>query len=281
MEQLAERLDKLQTEFADARIPTDQPGFYEEFQFVRRESKDPTYLDNYARFVQWQPYSDSYLWKAEEIIHVVAAELQHAMQVDGSAAAYDEIPVVMARILEREGVWSYVVHGAVTITFPISSGFAPYSFRAVDTEANSLKARGYTWLFAPPFQVVDLAIISQNYPDPVSHFLPKIILEKDTETTVGDPAEILTAGAIEEFRAEGLSLDEGLDRLVPGFRSRFAPDFPACKFSRNEAEFTFVPMRVVPTETPLEQITKFVSKGRSAMHIYDHDIRPRLLKEIA
>lgn len=281
MTQLAEPLQKLQKDFTDARIPTDQPGFYEDFQFIRRESKDPTYLDNYARFVQWQPYSDSYLWKAEEIIHIVGAELQHAIQLDESAAAYDESPLVMSKILEREGIWNYVVHGAVTITFPIASGFAPYSFRAVDTESNSLKARGYTWLFAPPFQVVDLAIITQNYPDPVSHFLPKIILEKDAETTVGDPEEILALPAIEKFRAEGVSLEDGLARLTPGFRSRFAPDFPAHKFARNDAEFKFIPMRVVPNDTPLEQFTKFVSKGRSAVTIYDKDIKPRLLKEIA
>lgn len=279
MVELAERLQALQKEFEDARIPTDQPGFYEDFQFVRRESKTPGYLDNYARFVQWQPYKDSYLWKAEEIIHVVGAELQHAMELENCAAAYDESPLVMSRILEREGVWNYVVHGAVTISFPISSGFAPYSFRSLDPDNNAIKARGYTWIYAPPFQIVDLALITQNYPDPIQHFLPKIVLEKDAEATVGEPEEILNSVAIEKFHAEGVSLEEGLSRLAPGFR-KFQEDFPAYRFVRDEVEFKFIPMRVVPNETPLEQFTKFVSKGRSAVTIYDKDIRPRLLREV-
>ena len=73
MADLAERLQRLQGDFADARIPTGSPGFYEDRGFIRREQKDPAYLDNYARFVDWQPYTSAYLETAEQAVYVVAA----------------------------------------------------------------------------------------------------------------------------------------------------------------------------------------------------------------
>jgi hypothetical protein len=97
-------LQQLQEDFAQARISTDTPGFYEDFQFIRREHRDPTYINNYARFVQWQPYTDAYLDKVDRIVHIVAAELQLAMQLDPNQPSYDESPLVISRILEREGI---------------------------------------------------------------------------------------------------------------------------------------------------------------------------------
>ena len=45
---IAEGIERIEQEFAAARIPTDEPGFYEDRQFVRREQRDPTYLVNYG-----------------------------------------------------------------------------------------------------------------------------------------------------------------------------------------------------------------------------------------
>jgi hypothetical protein len=279
MLELEEGIQQLQAEFSEARIPTDSPGFYEDFQFIRREQKDPTYLDNYARFVQWQDYHAAYLDKAERVIHVVVAEMQLALQQDGTSDAYAETPLVMSRILEREGIWNYVVCGALNVTFPPGSGFEPVSFWAVDADHGSGSGGGYQWVCAPPFQVIDLAVQVLKYPCPVAHLLPRTILGNDGEEVEGYPAEILSPTAIDEIRGEGLSLEEGLDRLAPGFRGRFAADFPAHLIRRADTQFKYVPTGVVAPDTALEEFKGFVSKGLTAMQIYDQNIRPRLLKE--
>lgn len=276
MIETAEGLQQLRDDFAEAGIETDKPGFYEDFQFIRRENKDPTYLDNYARFVQWQPYRSAYLERAEEVIHIVVAEMQLALQSSMTQAAFDETPLVMMRILEREGIWSFVVHGAMSVVFPAGLGFEPYSFWAIDADTGSKKPSGYTWLYAPPFDVIDLSIQTQDFPQPSGHILPKLLLEKNTETTVGDPAELLSPAAIAEMKAAGLPLEEGLDRFAPGFRDRFAPDFPAHAFTREDVHFKFIPTKIVTTDEPLEQFKGFVSKGRKAMQVYEQEIRPRL-----
>ena len=87
---MEEGIEQLLQEFAQARISTEQPGFYEDGAFIRREQKIPHYLDNYARFVDQQPYSPAYLDRGLSIIHVVSEELQLALKEDGSQEAHAE-----------------------------------------------------------------------------------------------------------------------------------------------------------------------------------------------
>ena len=126
--------------------------------------------------------------------------------------------------------------------------------------------------------MIDLAVQVLKYPCPVTHLLPRIILANDAEKTEGYPAEILSPEAIDKIRREGLPLEEGLDRLAPGFRGRFAPDFPAHLVRRADTQFKYVPTGVVAPDMALEEFRGFVSKGRTAMQMYDQSIRPRLLK---
>lgn len=237
------------------------------------------YLDNYARFVDWQPYTPAYLETAEQVIYVVAAEMQLALQLEGTRAGYNETPFVMSRILEREGIWNYVVSGSLSLAFPPGSGFAPYSFSSLGTKGQSHGERGYKWVCAPPFHVVDITIQAQEHPCPVNHLLPKSVLEKDTQPAPGEAVEMLAPAAIDELRRTGLSLEEGLDRFAPSFRSRFAPDFPAQTFVRGGVSFRYVPTAVITSDASLEQFNGFVTKGRSASQFHAQDIHPRLAKD--
>jgi hypothetical protein len=269
-------LDGLQKEFADARIPTDSPGFYEEGAFIRREQKDPTYLDNYARFVQWQPYTRSYLEKAEQIVHVIVAEMQLALKLDVNRATFDETPLVISRILEREGVWNYVVNGTLAITFPTGSGFDPVSFWSVDVRKGVRRQSGHKWVFAPPFQVIDLTLLAQDCPLSCMHLLPKLVMEMRGETEAVEPAEVLSPAAVEEIQRVGLPLDEGLDRFAPGLRERFVPDFPASVAGSDGTRLKYIPTAVVASDESLEQLQGFRSKNRTASQIYEREIKPRL-----
>lgn len=269
-------IEQLQQEFADARISTDEPGFYEDGQFIRREQKDPQYLDNYARYVLQQQYPPSYFDRAEPIIHVVSEELQLALKEDGSPESYDEAPYVMSRILEREGVWNFVASGSLTMTFPSGSGFEPFSFPAVELRNGRAIDCSYRWIVAPPFQIVDISIQACQYPNPFNHLLPKIVWESEGEVTVGDPSDIFSAKSLKEIAAEGITTEEALNRHFPTYRSRFAPDFPARIVARLDTQLKYVPTRVLVSEKSLEQFTGFQLQGRLASQIYAEKIRPRL-----
>jgi len=275
---LHEGLQELEKEFSQARIDTDCVDFYEQGGFIRREQKVPNYFDNYARYVMWQPYSDGYLDRAEQKIHVVLAEMQLALKYDGNRLAFEEAPAVMSRILERADVWSFVVQGALKITFPPQSGYGSYAHCAADyrRDKETRVECGHRWLVAPPFQVIDLAIQALDYPCPCTHLLPKVVARKDAVEGVGEPEEILGQAAREEITKAGFSLEKGLELYLPDYPGRFAADFPAQQFTHNEVEFKYIPTRVLLPDVSLEQFKFFTSNGRSAIEMYESAIKPRL-----
>ena len=228
------------------------------------------------RFVQWQPYTEAYLDRAEQIVHVIVAEMQLALKFGANQDAFDETPLVISRILEREGVWNYVVGGTLTISFPSGSGFEPVSFWSIDVHKGARRESGHKWVFAPPFQVIDLTILAQDCRLSCMHLLPKLVMETGGQTEAVEPAEVLSPAAVAEIQRTGLSINDGLDRLVPGYRERFAPDFPAAVSGKDGTRLKYIPTAVVASDEDLEQLQGFRSKGRTASQVYDREMKPRL-----
>ncbi len=272
----AEGIEQLEEEFAAAKIPTDEPGFYEDRAFIRREQRVPHFLDNYARFVQWRHYDMGYAEYAEPVVHVVAEEVQLALKADGSEQAHAEAPLVMSRLLEREGIWNYVACGAMSIAFPPNSGFNPFSFPSVDLCMGSPVDRSYRWVVAPPFQIIDVSIQACRYPYPFNHLLPKIVWATKTETSISTPDEIFSPKVLKEIEQSGESMEEAVDRYFPNYREGFAPDFPARIVTCLDTQLKYVPTHVMISEESLEQLKGFQTQGLSAAQLYSKKIRPRL-----
>jgi hypothetical protein len=271
-----EGLDQILQDFAAAKISTDEPGFYEEGAFIRREAKVPRYLDNYARFVDLQPYHPAYLDRAQPIIHVVSEELQLALKEDGSQEAHAEAPLVMSRILEREGVWNYVVSGSLTMTFPSGSGFEPFSFYSLEVRQERAVDCSYHWVVAPPFQIIDIAIQACKYPNPCNHLLPRIVWENNCEPGVAEMSDIFSPKGVKQITDAGMSFDEALDKYLPHYRGRFANDFPPRVVTRMDTQLKYVPTGILVSEQSLEQFKGFQSRGLTAAQIYSNKIQPRL-----
>jgi hypothetical protein len=269
-------IEQLEQEFAAAKIEPNEPGFYEDRAFIRREAQVPHYLDNYARYVQWRHYDMGYAEHAEPVIHVVAEEIQMALKADGSPEAHAEAPLAISRILEREGIWNYVACGAMTINFPPSSSFDPFSFWSINMQYGKPFDCAYRWVVAPPFQIVDVSIQACRYPYPFNHLLPKIVWATETEATQGTLEEIFSPDALKEIKRLGLSDDDALDTYLPNYRKRFAPDFPAHVVTNLDTQLKYTPTRIMISEESLEQLKGFQTRGLSAAQLYSKNIRPRL-----
>ena len=269
-------IEQLIKEFAAAKISTDEPGFYEEGAFIRREAQVPNYLHNYARFVDQQHYSPAYFDRAEPIIHVVSEELQLALKEDGSQEAHDEAPLVMSRILEREGVWNYVVSGSLTMTFPAGAGFEPFAFWSLEVRGDRAVDCSYHWVVAPPFQIIDIAIQACKYPNPFNHLLPKIVWENNPEPAVAEMSDIFSPNGVKQITEAGLTFEEALDRYLPYYRGGFAASFPPRMVARMDTQLKYVPTGVHVAEQSLEQFTGFKSRGLNGAQIYAKKIQPRL-----
>jgi hypothetical protein len=271
------RFQQLEKRLHDAGIPTDKAGFFDHPAFVAIEKRDPNFLDEYARFVHWRRFDAPYLQRAEQIINVVVDELHRGLVLEGRLGGCIDTSMTMGRILDLYGVWNYVVRGSLRITFPATSGHAPFCFWPVDEDDGSGREYGHKWLVAPPFSVIDVTLKLQDYERSFRELLPEKVLAKDPRTTKGDPEDILCPSAIYLAGQQGLSPSQALARFVPKYVQSFAADFPAYLVrGPDELELKYVPVGIGGSDSPLKNIRSFMVTGRTAFEFYEQEIKAKL-----
>lgn len=258
--------DELCTLFTGCRIPTDKPGFYDHPRFLAAEKSDPIYLNCYARFVQQRPRDDKYEARVRRVVPRVAKILHRELEAEGRLGACVDMSMVLSRILDEEQIWNYEVKGALTLTFPRLIQRDPIYFWPMDIDGPK---DGHVWVSAPPYNVVDLTVREQPYPNPTmgKMIAPFVLLDsiRPVEPTVDD---IVSAEARMLVRRQYGVIPPDLHfQENPTLRDVFA-GFPA-----NESRIGGVRMRYVPcafgaSEKPLEGITNQRWNGRYGFEIY-------------
>ena len=115
--------------------------------------------------------------------------MQLAPKRDGTPEAHAEAPLVMSRILERRGRMELRGARLADDHLPVQCGlravYVPGRLTRLPNGAPIDLA--YQWVFAPPFQVIDMTIQSCRYPYPFNHLLPKTVWEQNAENGRGRP----------------------------------------------------------------------------------------------
>ena len=174
-------------EAADARlrklgVNTSKPGFYDQPAFLAAEKTDPALLEAYADFVEERVHSKDYLASAERAVEQTTTFLYERLLADGRKGACVDISLVLSQFLERQGIWNYLVKGALTVVFPPSSGFDPRYFCPL-TFGNNPAVTGHAWVCAPPFRIVDLTLTMQPYTGGEEKYLDGPVLAKSGRPT--------------------------------------------------------------------------------------------------
>lgn len=222
----AARFGALEKRLADAGIPTTKAGFFDHPAFVAVERRDGSFLEQYARFVHWRQYDEAYLERAVRIIGIVSSELRRGLVLEGRFGGCIDTSMTMGRILDLYGVWNYVVRGGLRITFPAASGHAPFRFVPVEINDGSGKEFGHKWLFAPPFEIIDVTLKLQDYERPFHSLLPDSVLAKSPPTCDVEPADVLSGVVLREVLRRGGTAEGALRHYCPAYRG-FEKDFPA------------------------------------------------------
>ena len=150
----------LEKHFKKLNIDYNSIAFYDSNEFLKQEQKNNRFLELYANYVNEKKYSIEYIERAKKEIPLIAKILNQELKKDGRLGACIDISIVLSRILEKEGYWNYLTKGSLTIDFPIESKIETKYFWSVDDgEFQS----GHTWVVAPPFNVIDIALRQQPY----------------------------------------------------------------------------------------------------------------------
>jgi hypothetical protein len=262
-------IDAIRRDFEQAGIDTSCPGFYDHPAFQAREAEAPDYLNNYARYVRAKQFDSAYLARAEKVIRTVANMLAEELVKDGRMGACVDLNMVLSRILDKEGVWNHIVSGSLTVNSPAGT---LGRFLSIDT---GNFAAGHAWLFAPPFDVVDITVKQQPYNGNIGGLFPQTILEKTVTPFDVKSEDVCSAVVLRYFASQGLPRKRALFTAAPHLRE-FFPLFPANLITQDPLVFRYVPVAVSASDAPLERIVNYPMSGRFGAQIYQETIKPAL-----
>jgi hypothetical protein len=260
-------------DFKKLGIPVEYPGFYNHESFLKKEQENPAFLNEYCRYVYSKTYSEEYLENAKKKIVLVSNILFDELQKDGRKGACIDICQALSKILERENIWCCMISGSMTIKFSPVLGIEKKYFWAIDTGNFSAP---HTWLFAPPFKVVDIALSLQHYSSNESSYLPDYIREEKTSKATLKPIDLINPAII----PNGLTIEQIFSKTVTNdpIASAFMSDIQPFKIEQENCSISYFPIRANASDGELEELKAIDFSGKSALNVYKDIILPELSK---
>lgn len=195
------RIGGVPTRLAKLNLDTSRPGFYDDAAFLAAERGDPKLLEAYAGFVDGLTLDQDYFKYARERVRETASFLLKELKADGRQGACIDLASAVSRFLERQGVWNYLVKGALTLSFPASSGLSSKHFWPIGNGPSASGATAaHVWVRAPPFVVVDLTVAMQPYSECAECFLPDAVIAENAPRGKVGLSDLLDPEAREELR---------------------------------------------------------------------------------
>src|ERR1700733_9318370 len=111
----ANACDELQKSFAADGVDTSQFGFYDTKAFLAKERTNPTYLENYARWVVARPRNTEYDERARRIVPRLTELVAHALESNKMQGSCVAASGMISRMLDRLEIWSFGVAGCLTL----------------------------------------------------------------------------------------------------------------------------------------------------------------------
>jgi hypothetical protein len=268
---------ELEQLFQERRIDFVDPGFYDGTAFQLCERQDPRFLENYGEYVHVRSFDCEYLNRARAVVLELATFLVGELVADGRTGACIDVSGALMRMLEHEGIWSCMVAGAATVFFPPDSGLGRRYFSPLVHPNNPAKT-GHTWLFAPPFKVVDITLLMQGWNRRESEHIPSAILTERWE-----PAQADTDDLMEDELAELIQRETGeaptMANLSPELVQTMKK-FPPFLIIIKGTQIKYVPTQVSAMDGTLERMRNLRLSGRYPFELYQQFLEKRATRAV-
>jgi hypothetical protein len=267
--------DLIERDFLNKKIPIHAPGFYNHKNFIKEEKENPEYLSNYARYVQKKNYDETYIEKAKKEIPIICNAIYEELVKDGRKGACVDVAQALSKILEREGYWNYMVKGALTISFPTSTGISTKHFWPFDP-TNPHRV-GHVWIAAPPFNVIDVTVRMQPYSQGEEHYLPSMVIEENITDCTIETKDIFSPEAILMYSSQRIPIEKMIHLITPNVE-RFMSVFNPNKVNYEGTELKYIPVAASASDGELYEMKCLCLNGRYAHAIYEEVVKPQLEK---
>lgn len=250
-------------------VNTDAPGFYDDPRFVEAERENPFLLEEYSGFIRAKSFTVEYMDRARRIIKAASQFLFDRLAEEGLRGTCIDASMVLSRFLERQGVWNYAANGALTIFFDCSTGLDPTYFSPIMMPGNKAKA-GHVWLYAPPFEIVDVTVSRQPYRQGQERFLPDYVLAKKVSRCSFDAADLMEPEAVAHFAHMNSRLPtlEDVETISPGILERIRR-FGPVEAKHGQTRLRYLTPAVSAPLEPLEEYRNLRLGGKYPAELYE------------
>jgi hypothetical protein len=258
----------------DLGIDTSNFGFYDSEPFLRAERADSVFLEQYAHWVTLRPRDPAYEAHVHDIVPRLTTLLAETLRADGVLGGCVAAAGMLARILDRLGVWSFGIHGCLTLE--VKSQGLWRGFATCDDVDFDGGTPGHFWVVAPPYSIVDASLILQRLEDdPIQPVVPATLwCDTDFKIVTPDITDVVAASVRDKYAAREGRYDPQLHyRLQPRLR-QFGEAFPALEVTKGELQLRYVPIAIRLTDVPLELINSEGKVGRPAIDTWRETIAP-------
>jgi hypothetical protein len=263
--------------FEKLEIDYSQPGFYDSPSFVESEGKDARFLENYADFIISTKYDEEYLSNARNVVSNLANFLASELKEDGLQGACVNLSGAMSRMLDKEGIWNFVITGCLALEFHPKTSLPIEDREAYFYSITPYTNVGHAWLYAPPFSIVDLTIAAQNYSEMQKQLLPCLILQEEEPTRIllkdisvrdlihpDDPY----VSFLREHSNASIDLLDRLPGFQPGLADR-VEKYGAFQLNCDAVNLRYISNGVTATDCSLEGIRNIQLRGKYPNEIYE------------
>ena len=252
-------------------IDTRTIAFYNDPNFLAVEQSEPAFLEFYAVYVRLRDRDAAYDARVRSIVPRVVGKLSEEIKRDGQKGVCIDASMMLMKMLELHGVWSYAVNGALTIHSP--SLPSPTHFWPIDVTP----VAGHVWLVAPPFEIVDVSLACQPYFRGEQAFLPPYLVAEGGKRIRPHATDYCSSEVLLKVRQEHGPLPKDIHyRLNPGLQRR-VEYFPSYEILSGTAKLHYCAGGVSASDAPsLQAIKSRRWNGLLAHELYDQVIKPEL-----
>ncbi|AUX46390.1 uncharacterized protein SOCE26_078960 [Sorangium cellulosum] len=254
-------------------IDFSKPGFYDSPQFRAAEANDGAFLEKYAAYVENRLVLPDEAARVRSIVPKTAQFLFDALVQDGRLAACVDASQVLSRFLEAQGVWNYIVKGALTVSFAPDTGLSPVHMAPIMMKGNRA-VTGHAWVCAPPYRVVDVTVALQPYSDAQRAVLGNFFICEEAPPRANVEANDL-------FDAECVAFYKQQRGSAPTIRDllEFSPNilnqvqrFGVFSIEHGPVRLKYVGTSTTAPDLPLEEMACLSLSGRRPIEAY-HDLQ--------
>jgi hypothetical protein len=245
----------LQRQFHDLGVDTTSPGFYDDPAFLAAERHNPQILTDYGEFVRLRPQSAAEIERARAVVPIVTEEVCAEIEREGALGMCNNAGQLLVRCLDRLGVWSYSVVGAMNATVRAPGGRETRFFWVMDDRDTPTSQLGHIWSAAPPFGLIDPTFRMQGWSPAIQAAAPRFALVEKTT-----PAKPIANDMVAPRYRAGYRADFNRDIPLKHFNGlnndyeSFLRAFPGFSAEIGSISARFFPTGVGASDLPLETL---------------------------